>query len=219
MADKRFDLIVFDWDGTLYDSTAAITRAIQAAVADVGGTVPSDAQASHVIGLGLTQALAYAAPDVPPARYADLSQHYRRHWAQEVQRLHLFDGIEALLATLRAQGYRLAVATGKTRAGLNEAMQHTALHGVFHDTRTADETAGKPDPQMLHELMWALDATPERTLMIGDTSHDLTMAERAGSAAVGVSYGAHDLPALQACAPLHIAHDVTGLGDWLAQHA
>ena len=219
MPRQRFDLIVFDWDGTLYDSTAAITRAIQAAVADVGGTVPSAAQASHVIGLGLTQALAYAAPDVPAARYAELSQHYRRHWAQEVQRLHLFEGIETLLRALRAQGYQLAVATGKTRAGLDEVMRHTALHGVFHDSRTADETAGKPDPQMLHELMWALDVAPERTLMIGDTSHDLTMAERAGSAAVGVSYGAHPLASLQACAPLHIAHDVRQLGDWLTQHA
>ena len=204
----RFDLIAFDWDGTLYDSTGIIVRCIQAAVRDVGGTVPDDRRAAYVIGMSLNQALAHAAPDVPPERYP---QHH--------EDLSLFDGALALLDTLRARGHRLAVATGKSRRGLDEALQTAELRGMFDASRTADETAGKPDPLMLRELMADFDLPPERVLMVGDTTHDLLMARNAGCASVGVSYGAHTPEAFAALGPLHIAHSVADLGAWLQDQA
>jgi len=219
MPPRRFDLIAFDWDGTLSDSTAIITRCIQAAVADVGGAPPSAAAASYVIGMALAPALAHAAPDVPREKYAQLGQRYRHHFLAQRHAIHLFDGIVPLLRTLRERGHRLAVATGKTRAGLNDALQDARLRGLFDDSRTADETAGKPDPQMLHELMLALDSPPERTLMVGDTTHDLQLARNAGCASVAVAYGAHPAPDLAALNPLHIAHSVQDLQQWLAMHA
>lgn len=219
MAVRRFDLIAFDWDGTLFDSTAAISRSIQLAVADVGGTVPSDEQASYVIGMALMPALAHAAPDVPQEKYTDLANRYRYHYLKQQEQITLFRGVLPMLAALRERGHWLAVATGKSRRGLNEALQQAELRGVFDSSRTADETAGKPHPLMLQELMAELDVPPQRVLMIGDTSHDLQMAQNAGCAGVGVAYGAHDGAALTAYAPLHIAHDVADLTDWLLANA
>lgn len=216
---NRFDLIAFDWDGTLFDSTAIIARSIQAAVRDVGGTVPSDKQASHVIGLGLAQALALAAPDVPQSRYRELAERYRHHYAAQQDDINLFAGVLQMLAELRARGHRLAVATGKSRAGLDIALRAVELGGLFGATRTADETAGKPDPMMLHELMDELGVGAERTLMIGDTSHDLLMARHAGCASVAVSYGAHEPHEFQALSPAFTAHSVQALRLWLQSHA
>jgi phosphoglycolate phosphatase len=215
----RFDLIAFDWDGTLYDSTGIIVRCIQAAVRDVGGTVPDDRRAAYVIGMSLNQALAHAAPDVPPERYPQLNERYRHHYRQHHEDLSLFDGVLALLDSLRARGHLLAVATGKSRRGLDEALQTVELRGMFDASRTADETAGKPDPLMLHELMADFDLPPERVLMVGDTTHDLLMARNAGCASVGVSYGAHTPEAFAALGPLHIAHSVADLGAWLQEQA
>ena len=188
---RRFDLIAFDWDGTLCDSTAIIVRCIQAAVCDVGGAMPSDEAASYVIGMGLMQALAHAAPDVPRERYAELGNRYRYHYLQHQNDLSLFAGVMPLLGALRDRGHLLTVATGKSRRGLNEALHTAQLRGMFDGSRTADETAGKPHPLMLHELMAEFDVAPERVLMIGDTTHDLQMAQAAGCASVGVGYGAH----------------------------
>ncbi len=213
-----FDLVVFDWDGTLFDSTGIIVRCIQAAVRDVGGVAPTDEQAAYVIGLGLGQALAHAAPDVDPQLHPQLGLRYRHHYMQHAQDLSLFEGVLELLGELRARGQRLAVATGKSRRGLNDALGVAQLRGVFDASRTADETAGKPDPLMLHELMLELDVAPERTLMIGDTTHDLLMARNAGVPSVGVSYGAHDPGAFAALQPLFVAHSVAQLRDWLIQH-
>ncbi|WP_029461439.1 HAD family hydrolase [Serpentinimonas barnesii] len=219
MRPRQFDLIAFDWDGTLFDSTAQIVRAIQAAVSDVGGRVPSDEQAAWVIGMGLMQALAHVAPDVPPERYPLLGQRYQQHYLAQQHELTLFDGVLALLAELRQRQHLLVVATGKSRRGLDEALQSVQLQGVFDGSRTADETAGKPHPLMLHELMQTFDTAPERTLMIGDTTHDLQMARNAGCASVGVSYGAHDHAHFEALQPLHVAHSVAELRAWLAAHA
>ncbi len=210
-----YDLIAFDWDGTLYDSTAAITLAIQRSVADLGYQTPTREQASYVIGLGLKEALAHAAPDVPHDAYPALGQRYRHHFAQVMGELTLFDGALTLLQDLKAAGYRLAVATGKSRSGLNEVLSTMDLKGVFDDSRTADETAGKPNPQMLFELMAAARVSPDRVLMVGDTSHDLTMANRAGCAALGVAYGAHDAQALRACHPQAVVASVTEMRHWL----
>jgi phosphoglycolate phosphatase len=216
---RRFDLIAFDWDGTLFDSTRIITRCIQQAVGDVGGTVPSDRDAAYVIGMGLMQALAHAAPDVPAEKYPDLATRYRFHYSAHLNDISLFDGVLPMLAELKSRHHWLTVATGKSRRGLNDALATAELKGVFDGSRTADETAGKPDPRMLHELMREFGVDPERTLMIGDTTHDLQMAVNAGCASVGVSYGAHEPDGFHALRPLHIAHSVRELHDWLLDNA
>lgn len=215
---RRFDLIAFDWDGTLFDSTAIIVRCIQAAVRDVGGTVPTDKEAAYVIGMGLMQALAHAAPDVPPEKYTELGNRYRFHYIQHQDDLSLFEGVLPLLNDLRERGHLLAVATGKSRRGLDEALHSVDLRGVFDGSRTADQTAGKPHPLMLQELMAEFDVAPERLLMIGDTTHDLQMAVNAGCASVGVSYGAHEPDVFHALNPLAVVHSVRELHDWLLQH-
>jgi phosphoglycolate phosphatase len=215
---RRFDLIAFDWDGTLFDSTAIITRCIQAAVVDVGGKRPTDEAASYVIGMALMQALAHAAPDVPEDRYPELGARYRFHYMAKQNEISLFQGILPMLHALRERQHLLTVATGKSRRGLDEALLAVELQGLFDGSRTADETAGKPHPRMLHELMAEFDVAPERTLMIGDTTHDLQMALNAGCASVGVSYGAHEPEAFHALTPLKVAHTVAELHDWLIQN-
>ncbi len=216
---RQFDLIAFDWDGTLFDSTAIIVRCIQRAVADVGGTVPNDRDAAYVIGMGLMEALAHAAPDVPPERYAELGAAYRRHYLNHQDDLSLFEGVLPMLADLRERRHRLAVATGKSRRGLDEVLRTVQLAGLFDGSRTADETAGKPHPLMLHELMREFETEPERTLMIGDTTHDLQMALNAGCASVAVSYGAHSHEGFEALQPRVIVHSVQELHAWLLENA
>ena len=216
---RRFDLIAFDWDGTLYDSTKIIVRCLQAAVVDVGGARPSDTAAAYVIGMALMQALAHAAPDVPPEKYTELGNRYRYHYLQHQDDLSLFEGVLPMLDGLKARQHLLTVATGKSRRGLDEALRTVELAGVFDGSRTADETAGKPDPLMLHELMQEFGVEPSRVLMIGDTTHDLQMAVNAGCASVGVSYGAHTPEDFGALNPLHVAHSVADLNQWLARNA
>ena len=218
-SERRFDLIAFDWDGTLYNSTASIVRSIQEAVRDVGGTVPSDEAAAWVIGMGLSEALAHAAPDVPVEKYPELANRYRYHYLQHQDDLSLFDGVLPMLQALHQRGYLLAVATGKSRRGLDQVLDSVELRGMFDGSRTADETASKPHPQMLHELMAQWNIEPERTLMIGDTTHDLQMALAAGCASVGVAYGAHDTAEFAALKPLYIAQSVADLHQWLNNNA
>lgn len=186
---------------------------------DVGGTEPTLAQASYVIGMGLKQALAHAAPDVPEHLHAALGDRYRHHYFAAQHDISMFEGALALLADLKEKGYLLAVATGKSRRGLDAALATQTLAGVFDSSRTADETAGKPDPLMLHELMRELDVAPERTLMIGDTTHDLLMARRAGCPSVAVSYGAHEPQAFAELSPRYVAHSVAELHEWIRRHA
>ena len=200
---RRFDLIVFDWDGTLFDSTRLIARCIQSACADVGTAVPSDRDASYVIGLGLGDALRHAAPDLPRERYGELADRYRHHYFASQDEI-----------VLKVRNHRLAVATGKTRRGLDQALAGSPLAGLFDATRTADETRGKPDPLMLVELMREIGASADRTLMVGDTTHDLQLAANAGCASVAVSFGAHAHDAFAAHAPLHVAHSTADLAAW-----
>jgi phosphoglycolate phosphatase len=216
---RRFDLIAFDWDGTLFDSTKIIVRCIQRAVADVGGTVPSDKEASYVIGMALAEALAHAAPDVPRDKYPLLGDRYRHWWRVHLDDITLFDGVLTMLEDLKARHHWLAVATGKSRRGLDEVLHSSELHGVFDGSRTADETAGKPHPRMLEELMREFGTEPDRTLMIGDTTHDLQMAVNAGCPSVGVSYGAHEPGEFVALSPLFVAHSVPQLHRWLLENA
>ena len=215
---RQFDLLVFDWDGTLFDSTALITRCIQAACVDVGVAMPTDEQASYVIGMGLVEALQHAAPGLARERYPELGARYRHHYMARQHEIVFFDGTLTMLEALKARGHLLAVATGKSRRGLDDALSGSALRGLFDATRTADETASKPDPRMLHDLMGDLVVPSERTVMIGDTTHDLQLAQNAGVACIGVSYGAHDHGAFEPYAPRFVAHSTAELHTWLISH-
>jgi phosphoglycolate phosphatase len=216
---KRFDLVVFDWDGTLIDSAGAIVACIQAACRDLGLPVPDDERASHVIGLGLADALAHAIPGLPPSEYPRVSERYRRHFLVRGASLPLFPGTREMLLGLRASGHTLAIATGKSRAGLARALEQAGLQALFTATRCADQCAPKPAPDMLLELLDETGVAPGQALMVGDTSHDVQMAANAGVAAVAVSYGAHAGAQLAALAPLAVVHSTPELARWLAANA
>lgn len=216
---KRFDLIVFDWDGTLLDSAGAIVRSIQASCVDLGLPVPADERARHVIGLGLQDALSHAVPELAIDDYPKMVERYRHHYLSRDHELSLFDGAETLVQWLAAAGWTLAVATGKSRKGLDRALAHSGLGAHFEATRCADECFSKPHPAMLEELMDELMVEPDRTLMIGDTTHDLQMAANAGVHAVGVTYGAHPVAQLETVASLARVDSVEALGVWLKQNA
>jgi phosphoglycolate phosphatase len=219
MARTQFDLIVFDWDGTLMDSTATIVQCIQAAARDLGLPVPDKRAASHVIGLGLADAMAAAMPDIDPKYYPRVVERYRHHYLGQDHDLTLFDGVREMLRDLSQQNYFLAVATGKSRVGLNRALNATGLLSVFDATRCADETFSKPHPAMLQELTRELGQDMARTLMIGDTTHDLQMAINAGAAAVAVEYGAHPVRELSALNPIYSAASIPALHAWLLENA
>ncbi len=216
---KRYDLIVFDWDGTVMDSTAVIANSIQAASRDLDLPVPSDEVARHVIGLGLDQALRYAVPDCEPGRHVDLVARYRHHFFSQENAMPLFAGAEQLMQELRDDGYYLAVATGKNRNGLDRALKASNMAQYFHSTRTADQTVSKPDPTMLHEIMEELDVSAPRALMVGDTTHDLQMAINAGVASLAMTHGAHPPEQLLALQPLAMLDDFQGLRSWLKSNA
>lgn len=216
---QRFDLIVFDWDGTLMDSAAAIVTALQAAAIDIGVPPPGEAEARHIIGLGLREALQHAMPNLSEAHYAALADRYRYHYLARDHELVLFPGAVELVAELAERGHMLAVATGKTRKGLDRAFGHSGLGDLFHDSRCADECQSKPHPQMLLELMEAFGVMPDRTLMIGDTTHDLHMAGNAGVHGLGVTYGAHPRAGLERATPLACLDSVNELSQWLKQNA
>ncbi len=216
---RRFDLVVFDWDGTLFDSTALIVQSIQAACRDLGLPVPDDERASWVIGLSLHGAMAHAVPDIAKEQIPRMVERYRYHYLARQHALTLFPGVLDMLHALKKRNHWLAVATGKSRAGLDEALHAVELKGVFDGTRTADETRAKPDPQMLEELMREFGVAPDRTLMIGDTTHDLQLAANAGAPSVAVAYGAHPPSEFAAHAPLVVAKSVADLAAWLHHHA
>lgn len=215
----RFELIVFDWDGTLLDSAAAIVSSIQAACRDLGLPEPSPSRARHVIGLGLGDALRHAVPALPKRDYPRMVERYRHHYLSRDHELTLFPGVFEMIESLAARGQLLAVATGKSRVGLNRALAHSGLGPFFHATRCADECFSKPHPAMLEQLMDELGVSPERTLMVGDTTHDLQMAKNAGVAGLAVSFGAHPREALEAEQPLACLSTPQDLAAWLRDHA
>lgn len=219
MARKQFDLIVFDWDGTLMDSTATIVRSIQAAARDLGLPIPRDEQASHVIGLGLQEAMAAVMPDMEHAMVPKMVERYRYHYLTKDPELVLFAGVREMLNELSQDGYFLAVATGKSRVGLNRAMNAAGLLSMFDATRCADETFSKPHPAMLQELTRELGQDMRRTVMIGDTTHDLLMASNAGAGGIAVEYGAHPVAHLRTCDSLFSASSVAQLHQWLSENA
>jgi len=215
----RYSLLVFDWDGTLIDSADAIVRSIQSACRDLGLPVPDDARASNVIGLGLQDALAYAVPGLPSTDYGRMVERYRFHFLARDAAIALFPGAAAMLAGLRTRGHVLTIATGKSRAGLARALDNTGLKPLFVASRCADQCSPKPAPDMLLELMAEVGTSEANTLMIGDTVHDLQMAEHAGVPAVAVSYGAHARADLAARSPLACLDSIDELTQWLEHNA
>lgn len=199
---KRFDLLVFDWDGTLMDSAGTIVTSLQAACTDLGLPVPSDAAARHIIGLGLNEALAELLPGLAPSDYDRLVERYRHHFLSQDHEIPLFEGAFEAIQDLSGMGFMLAVATGKSRRGLDRAFSYTNLGRFFHASRCADESFSKPHPAMLLELMDEMGTSPDKTLMIGDTTHDLQMAINARVQGVGVAYGAHPKENLLALSPM-----------------
>jgi phosphoglycolate phosphatase len=217
--NRKFDLIVFDWDGTLYDSAAVITDCIQLAARDMALPVPDRRTASHVIGLGLHDSLRHALPTLPEENYAEFLALYRRYFIEREDTLSLFPGVPRMLESLRERGHYLAVATGKPRRGLDRALQASGIGALFAATRCGDETQSKPHPAMLLELMAELELENSDLLMIGDTSHDLGMARNAGVDAVAVAYGAHPPDTLAALEPRACVASVVELQQWLTKNA
>ena len=215
----KYQLIVFDWDGTLLDSAGAIVQAIQAACRDLALPVPDDARARHVIGLGLADALRHAVPELPPERYQAMVDRYRHHYLSGDHTLTLFAGVPEMLARLKAAGHMLAVATGKSRLGLERALDHSGLRPMFLGSRCADECHSKPHPQMLEELLAEFGVGADQSVMIGDTSHDLLMATNAGVDGLAVTYGAHPHDHLLEHRPVACLHSVAELDRWLLKNA
>ncbi len=216
---KQYDLIVWDWDGTLADSTGMITRAIVKAAEQAGLPALTPEAASSIIGLGLRESIETLYPGISDEQARVLATQYNVNYFAGESEILLFDGAADTIKALSRRGFKLAVATGKSRRGLNLALEHTQLRNYFHATRTVDECFSKPHPQMLDELMDDLVVMPERTLMIGDTSYDLQMAKNAGVHAVGVSYGAQSADAWQDLEPVQQFDSFGALSAWLLEHA
>ena len=213
---RKYSAVVFDWDGTVMDSTHSIVTAIQSACVDLSLPVPDARTASWVIGLSLESARYRCVPDLTADQLDDFIERYRHHFLQLDGQIKLFDGIMDVFQLVRGHDGMLAVATGKSRAGLDRVLGRVQLHDVFHATRCADETASKPDPTMLYELFDELQVDPENVLMVGDTTHDVTMATRAGVDSMAVTYGAHDVPTLESAEPTVLVSSVTEMRAWLA---
>jgi phosphoglycolate phosphatase len=216
---KRFDLLVFDWDGTLMDSAGTIVSSIQDACRDLDLPVPSDAASRHVIGLGLQEALEMLVPGRGVEDYERLVERYRYYYLGQDSQISLFEGVAQAIADMRDAGFLLAVATGKSRQGLNRALEHSGLATYFHSTRCADECFSKPHPCMIDQIMDELGVAQARTVMIGDTSHDLQMAVNAGVDALGAGYGAHPKTHLEALSPLICADSFIELNEWIIENA
>jgi phosphoglycolate phosphatase len=216
--EMRYPLIVFDWDGTVIDSPATIVECMQAASRDLGLAVPEAQRASHVIGLGLHEAMKIVAPDLPGERYPEYIASYRRHFLAREDTMRLFAGMEELLLRLSKERL-LSIATGKSRRGLERSLDATGVRGLFAASRCADETTPKPHPAMLLELMEEVGVAPRSVLMIGDTSHDMEMARAAGVDGLAVTYGAHPEAELRACGPRECVASVEALSRWLNANA
>ncbi len=214
--ERPYDLIIFDWDGTLIDSIGAIVACTEAALDDLGLESPGTASIRGAIGLGLDETVRRFLPTFEPHRRQELIERYRHHW---FSRFGLgspsFAGVPQLLEELRALGYRLAVATAKGKRGLASDLERLGLGAHFEATRTAEETRSKPDPMMVEELLIELAVPHHRAIVVGDSLWDLEMARNAGVGAVGVSSGAELVERLATAEPLTVLPDVTFLPPWL----
>ncbi|MCK4743791.1 MAG: HAD-IIIA family hydrolase [Sulfuriflexus sp.] len=216
---KKFELYIFDWDGTLMDSIDHISSSLAAAAADINLVDLGTERYKGIIGLGLAEAMAELYPDADVTTQKELCDRYRHHFFDESNgKSSLFDGTHEMLASLKEKGPKMAVATGKARRGLTRVFDETGYHSMFHASRCADESGSKPAPHMLHEIMSELNVTPDKTLMIGDSKYDMQMANNAGVDCVAVSYGVHGCEELQQHSPLTCCENIAELSDWLHMH-
>jgi phosphoglycolate phosphatase len=213
---RPYDVLIFDWDGTLMDSTSTIAACIQAACLAVGEPEPTLDLAKHVIGLGLRDALTICAPKLSPEKYPELSKHYHNSFLEQAAHLRLFDTVKTQLEAFIAQGYLLAVATGKNRRGLDQVLQYSKLGELFVATRTPDECAPKPSPDMVLQIIAQLNIPANRALVIGDTTHDMLMAQNAGVDNFAVAQGAHSYEKLADIKPSYLAQHISELSPWLS---
>jgi phosphoglycolate phosphatase len=205
-------LIVFDWDGTLIDSAAKIIFSMQAACDDLAVPIPNDEAIKNIIGLGLGEAISALFPAIELELREQIRQQYSARFISADQiPSPIFAGVEELLLEFKEMGFLLAVATGKSRKGLNRVFDQIAWHHMFHSSRCADETCSKPDPLMLHQLLTELEVDSRSALMVGDTEYDLRMAQAANVSAVGVTYGSHSEQRLRACNPIATIDQFTEL--------
>jgi phosphoglycolate phosphatase len=201
---NRFDLIIFDWDGTLVDSIDWIVDCIQSAADHCGCPIPDAQAARDIIGLSLDNAVRTLFPSASDETRAELATHYgQRFFSREIGPSDLFPGVADMLQQFKRQGLRLAIATGKKSAGLSRAINGTGIAELFCTTRCADQTASKPDPLMIEEIIAELGVSKQRTLMVGDSMHDLQMAKNAQIASIAVTCGAHSAEMLKQYQPLH----------------
>ncbi len=214
---KRYKAVIFDWDGTVMDSTACIAGAIQSACVDLALPVPSDEEASWVIGLSLDRALQRCAPTLPAERIPEFTERYRHHFFQRDQSLTMFEGVVPMFDDLKSRNARLGVATGKSRLGLDRVLQAQQLADRFDYTRCADEAQGKPHPAMLFDIMERLQLEPEEVVMVGDTTHDIQMAASAGVDSMAVTYGAHSERTLAVSEPTVMVSSVREMHGWLVE--
>ncbi len=212
---KQFDLIVWDWDGTIADSTGMITKAVVDAAEQVGLPKLDPAAARNIIGLGLKESIHALFGDIPVEQAQALARQYTANYYAGESEIPLFAGAKETIIELNRRGFKLAVATGKGRRGLNLALEHCGLTSYFHATKTVDECFSKPHPQMLDELMDELVMRPERTLMIGDTSYDLQMAQNANVPAAAVTFGAQSRDKLLGYNSVAMFNQFSDLSAWL----
>jgi phosphoglycolate phosphatase len=214
-----YQAVIFDWDGTLLDSTHHIVGALIGACRDLGLREPTREQAGWVIGLSLQAALYQQVPELKADQVDAFAQRYKAHFMHLLADMHLFEGQAQLLRDLHARGVVLAVATGKSRQGLDTSIERLGLQGLFRATRTVDEARGKPDPDMLEQLLSELDLAPGSALMVGDTTHDVLMAKAAGIDSLAVSYGAHRASLLESARPTAMVGTVLDMQAWIRARA
>lgn len=213
---KPFKLLIFDWDGTLMDSQARIVESFRAAIREVGTQPRSEQEIRQIVGLGLPEGIASLCQDATPQQCNELVRCYRNHYfSPKALPTPLFPNATETIRQLHQAGYWLAVATGKGRRGLDEALEESGLKPFFHVTRCAEETISKPHPQMLEEIMLELAMSPADSVMIGDSEFDLLMAKNAGMASIAVSYGVQDKTRLLAHKPLTCLDNIADLLPWL----
>ena len=212
-----YQLLIFDWDGTLQDSIGSIVACTQATLAELGQPQPDDAVIRGSIGLGLRDMVSRFAPGCDEELFQDIVRVYRRLWFGEYRFRHqLFPGVPETLEALEKRGYLMAVATAKSRRGLDEDLATTGLGHFFQATRTADEAHSKPHPQMILDILGELGVQAEGSLMVGDTAHDIQMAHNAGTDAAAVLTGSHDRAELSLASPQVYFDDLRELPGWLA---
>jgi phosphoglycolate phosphatase len=209
-------LLIFDWDGTLSDSTAKIIRCLQQAGESAGQRVCSDDAIMNIIGLGLPECMLVLYPELAQAQHDDIRRYYSEHFLREDQTPSpFFEGVQEGLEHLRDKGHLLTVATGKSRKGLDRVLKKLHLEDFFHGSRCADETASKPNPQMVSELLDEFSIHKDEAIMIGDTEYDMSMAQQLAMPRVAVSYGAHCVTRLQKFEPLACVDHFPEFVDWV----